>query len=115
MTPDGSWKLGGLEFLSRYFNCVNLCFNTRLQYLILSFNIFGVIRLADMTPDALQKKRARRYEKAVPPEEDSRKSFDANAIDTFAFGVLVDDVFRRVPDGMVVENFYPFTLFHFKS
>ncbi|XP_034249177.1 protein-associating with the carboxyl-terminal domain of ezrin [Thrips palmi] len=81
VTSDGSWKLGGLEFLSR---------------------------LADTTPDALQKKRAQRYEKAVPPEEDSRKSFDPNTIDTFAYGVLVDDVFRRVPDDIQVPGIKEF-------
>lgn len=81
VTSDGTWKLGGLEFLTR---------------------------LADTTPDVLQKKRAQRYEKAVPPEEDSRKSFDPNAIDTFAFGVLVDDVFRRVPDDTPVPGIKEF-------
>ena len=59
-------------------------------------------RFSDFKPDFLQKARARRYEKAVPPEEDSGKAVDPKSIDSFAFGVLVEDVFRKISDGKML-------------
>ncbi|KAJ4426407.1 hypothetical protein ANN_27221 [Periplaneta americana] len=76
VTPDGTWKLGGLEYLCRF---------------------------TDLTPSYLEETRARRYEKAVPPEEDSMKSStDAIAhpmsIDQYGFGVLVEEVLHKKSD-----------------
>lgn len=81
VTFDGSWKLGGLEFLSRF---------------------------SELTPDYLQKARARRYEKAVPPEEDAGKAIDPKAIDSFAFGILVEDVFCRIPEDIQIPGIKEF-------
>lgn len=81
VTNDGSWKLGGLEFLSRF---------------------------SDVTLSFLQKARARRYEKGVPPEEDSSKTVDPKAIDAFAFGVLVEEVFHKIPDDVQIPGFKEF-------
>ncbi|KAJ9574033.1 hypothetical protein L9F63_008559 [Diploptera punctata] len=85
VTPDGSWKLGGLEYLCRF---------------------------TDLTPSYLEETRARRYEKAVPPEEDSIKSStDAishpMSIDQYGFGVLVEEVLRKKSDSDLpaVEEF----------
>lgn len=68
VTPDGFWKLGGLEYLSRF---------------------------TELTPAYLQKTRNYRYEKAISPEEDGGKSavlLEPSAIDQFAFGVLAEEV-----------------------
>lgn len=81
VTADGSWKLGGLDFLTRF---------------------------SELTPDVLQKTRARRYEKAVPPEEDSNKTVTPVAIDKYAFGVLVEDIFQRIRDDVQVPGFKEF-------
>ncbi|XP_066993619.1 protein-associating with the carboxyl-terminal domain of ezrin [Anabrus simplex] len=75
VTPDGTWKLGGFEYLCRF---------------------------TELTPSHLQQTRAHRYEKAVPPEEDSVKTASSivqpTAVDQFAFGVLVEEVLGRNTD-----------------
>ncbi|PNF33237.1 hypothetical protein B7P43_G10609 [Cryptotermes secundus] len=73
VTPDGSWKLGGLEYLCLF---------------------------TDLTPSYLEETRARRYEKAIPPEEDSYKSSNnailhPTSIDQYGFGVLVEEVLHK--------------------
>ncbi|PSN49978.1 hypothetical protein C0J52_08755 [Blattella germanica] len=76
VTPEGSWKLGGLEYLCRF---------------------------PDLTPSYLEETRARRYEKGVPPEEDSMKSSKdpishPMSIDQYGFGVLVEEVLWKRTD-----------------
>ncbi|XP_046742704.1 protein-associating with the carboxyl-terminal domain of ezrin [Diprion similis] len=74
VTPDGFWKLGGLEYLCRF---------------------------TELTPAYLQKTRNYRYEKAISPEEDGGKSavlMEPSAIDQFAFGVLAEEVLRQKSD-----------------
>ncbi|KAK6641111.1 hypothetical protein RUM44_012813 [Polyplax serrata] len=71
VTPEGIWKLGGLEHLMRF---------------------------SEMTPGLLLESRNFRYDKAVPPEEDSFNStskINTEAIDSYAFGVLVDELLKR--------------------
>lgn len=72
VTQDGSWKLGGLEYLCRF---------------------------QDLQADYLTKTRAHRYEKAIDPDEDknlkTQEYFKTGAIDKYAFAVLVDEVLRR--------------------
>lgn len=48
----------------------------------------------------------RRYEKAVPPEEDSLKSSSdtishSTSIDQYGFGVLVEEVLHKKSDSMI--------------
>jgi hypothetical protein len=62
--------------------------------------------LTDLTPRYLEESRARRYEKAVPPEEDSLKSSSdtishPTSIDQYGFGVLVEEVLRKKSDSMI--------------
>ncbi|XP_048513943.1 protein-associating with the carboxyl-terminal domain of ezrin isoform X2 [Athalia rosae] len=74
VTPDGFWKLGGLEYLCRF---------------------------TELTPVYLQKTRNYRYEKAISPEEDGGKSavlMEPSAIDQFAFGVLAEEVLSLKSD-----------------
>ncbi|KAJ8910352.1 hypothetical protein NQ315_004968 [Exocentrus adspersus] len=70
VTRDGSWKLGGMEYLCRY---------------------------EDLSSDFLNKSRMNRYFKAVDSNEEkvfvnptARRDF----IDVYAFGVLVYEVFK---------------------
>ena len=53
----------------------------------------------------------RRYEKAVPPEEDSLKSssdtiLHPTSVDQYGFGVLVEEVLRKKSDSTIIL-FYP--------
>jgi len=53
----------------------------------------------------------RRYEKAVPPEEDSLKSSSdtishPTSVDQYSFGVLVEEVLRKKSDS-TINLFYP--------
>ncbi|XP_021933699.1 protein-associating with the carboxyl-terminal domain of ezrin isoform X2 [Zootermopsis nevadensis] len=70
VSTDGTWKLGGLE---------HLCLFT------------------DLTTSYLEGTRARRYEKAIPPEEDSLKSSNytishPTSIDQYGFGVFAEEM-----------------------
>uniref|UniRef100_A0A0C9PIX5 Scyl3 protein n=1 Tax=Fopius arisanus TaxID=64838 RepID=A0A0C9PIX5_9HYME len=70
VTPEGSWKLGSLEFLCKF---------------------------SDFNQAYLKKIKNFRYEKAITPEEDvSSMVSQVNpvSIDQFAFGVLTEDVLR---------------------
>lgn len=83
VTLDGSWKLGGLEYLCLF---------------------------TDLTPSYLEETRARRYEKAVPPEEDSLKPSNhailhPTSIDQYGFGVLVEEVLHKKCDVPAVQEF----------
>ncbi|XP_048260053.1 protein-associating with the carboxyl-terminal domain of ezrin isoform X3 [Bombus terrestris] len=69
VTPEGCWKLGGLECLCK-------------------FN--------DLTSSYLQKIKSYRYEKAISTNEDATitlKNF--TTIDVYAFGVLAEDILRQ--------------------
>nr|CAD7393925.1 unnamed protein product [Timema cristinae] len=73
--PDGTWKLGGLEYLCRF---------------------------SELTTSYLQETRAHRYEKGVAPEEENTKSSNISqqysCIDQFAFGVLAEEVLSKKPE-----------------
>lgn len=72
VTQDGSWKLGGLEYLCRF---------------------------QDLSQDYLNKTRSHRYEKAIDPNEDKHSKtpdyFKSGAIDKYSFAVLVEEVLRK--------------------
>ncbi|KAL0276119.1 UNVERIFIED_CONTAM: hypothetical protein PYX00_003765 [Menopon gallinae] len=71
VTPEGVWKLGGLDYLKKF---------------------------SDVTHKYLVESRAHRYEKAVPPEEDSllpSSKINPESIDQYAFGVLVEEVLKK--------------------
>lgn len=70
VTNDGSWRLGGMEYLCR---------------------------IADINADYLSKTREHRYKKAVDSDEDKVKLF--NVIDVYAFGVLAEEVLTKKSDG----------------
>lgn len=72
VSPDGSWKLGGFEFLCSFQN---------------------------LSSSHLQQVRAHRYEKAVPPEEDSGSLSHPSCVDQYAFGVLVEEVLKKKSEG----------------
>ncbi|KAG8042587.1 hypothetical protein G9C98_005221 [Cotesia typhae] len=70
VTPEGSWKLGGLEFLCRF---------------------------TDFNQAYLKKIKNFRYEKAIAPEEDGNSletQLNPIGIDQYAFGVLTEEVLR---------------------
>lgn len=70
VTPEGSWKLGGLEFLCRF---------------------------TDFNQAYLKKIKNFRYEKAIAPEEDGNAletQLNPVGIDQYAFGVLTEEVLR---------------------
>lgn len=76
VTPEGSWKLGGLEYLCKF---------------------------SDFNQTYLQKIKKYRYEKAVAPEEDTAISdspVNPVAIDQYAFGVLTEEVLRLKNAGL---------------
>lgn len=55
-------------------------------------------RFTDVTHSYLVESRAHRYEKAVPPEEDSllpTSKIRPEAIDQYAFGILVEEVLKK--------------------
>nr|CAD7567949.1 unnamed protein product [Timema californicum] len=78
--PDGTWKLGGLEYLCRF---------------------------SELTTSYLQETRAHRYEKGVAPEEENTKSSNIShqysCIDQFAFGVLAEEVLSKKPEGQLFD------------
>lgn len=74
VTPEGSWKLGGLECLCKF---------------------------KDLTSH-LKKIRSYRYEKAISTEEDAALTSTSFAsIDAYAFGVLAEDILKLKEPGDV--------------
>lgn len=61
-------------------------------------------RLNNVTPSHLQKTRAHRYEKAVPPEEDTGRIKKPESIDKYAFGVLAEEVLASKSEGMIIGD-----------
>lgn len=75
VTKDGSWKLGGMEYLNRF---------------------------KDLNLEYLSKTRTNRYNKAIDPDED--KNFKENmerldCIDIYGFSVLALEVLKKNSDG----------------
>ncbi|KAM0730032.1 Protein-associating with the carboxyl-terminal domain of ezrin [Formica fusca] len=74
VTAEGYWKLGGLECLCK---------------------------LADATSTYYQRIKSYRYEKAISPNEDIAdliKSDNLTSIDSYAFGVLAEDILKNLQD-----------------
>ncbi|XP_066588545.1 protein-associating with the carboxyl-terminal domain of ezrin-like [Prorops nasuta] len=70
VTPEGNWKLGGLEYLCKF---------------------------SEMTLLYFQKIKSYRYEKAIYPAEDVsllKTLGNLTAIDSYAFGVLAEEIFK---------------------
>jgi hypothetical protein len=65
---DNTWKLGNFEFLAKY---------------------------ADCTSENLRSTRSRRYEFSIPPEETAGVHVDPVALDTYAFGVMVQEILKK--------------------
>lgn len=65
---DNTWKLGNFEFLAKYAAC---------------------------TSENLRSTRSRRYEYAIPPEETAGAHVDPAALDTYAFGVMVQEILKK--------------------
>ncbi|XP_039287881.1 protein-associating with the carboxyl-terminal domain of ezrin [Nilaparvata lugens] len=65
VTPDGVWKLGGLEYLCRF---------------------------SELSSGYLCGNRVGRYEAALSPGEEERVPQPPSAVDRFAFGVLAEEV-----------------------
>ena len=66
-------------------------------------------RFKELTPSYLEEMRARRYEKAVPPEEDSMKSSSEAishpmSIDQYGFGVLAEEVLQKKSDSKLISS-----------
>lgn len=79
VTPEGSWKLGGLEFLCRF---------------------------TDFNQAYLKKIKNFRYEKAIAPEEDGNSletQLNPIGIDQYAFGVLTEEVLRLKNSGKILD------------
>lgn len=76
VTKDGSWKLGGLEYLCRFDN---------------------------LSVDYISKTRMHRYEKAIHPSEQTyaadKKYLQNGAIDKHAFAVLVHELLNLRKNG----------------
>jgi len=68
VASDNTWKLGNFEFLSKY---------------------------TEVNSEKLRSTRSRRYEFAIPPEESSGSHVDPAALDTYAFGVLVQEILKK--------------------
>lgn len=87
VTTEGYWKLGGLECLCKF---------------------------ADATPTFYQKIKNYRYEKAILPNEDLAnllKCNDLTAIDSYAFGVLAEDVLKNLENTDEAPNLLEFREF----
>jgi SCY1-like protein 3 len=68
VSTDNTWKLGNFEFLCKF---------------------------TELNNERLRTTRSRRYEFAIPPEEDSGTHVDPAGLDTFAFGVLVHEILKN--------------------
>ncbi|XP_011881858.1 PREDICTED: protein-associating with the carboxyl-terminal domain of ezrin [Vollenhovia emeryi] len=87
VTAEGYWKLGGLECLCKF---------------------------ADATPTYYQRIKSYRYEKAISPSEDVAdliKAANLTAIDSYAFGVLAEDVLKTLQDTDGAPNLLEFREF----
>lgn len=72
---DGTWKLGGMEYLCRF---------------------------TELTTDYLNKSRSNRYNKSVDPNEEKNAKNSGNRqdhIDVYAFGVLASEALQNIADG----------------
>ncbi|BET01077.1 SCurly1-like 3 (S. cerevisiae) [Nesidiocoris tenuis] len=67
VTPEGYWKLGGLEFLCRF---------------------------SDLSARFLADSQQGRYARGISPNEESRIPQPPSAIDQFAFGILIEEVLK---------------------
>ncbi|KAK9498777.1 hypothetical protein O3M35_003339 [Rhynocoris fuscipes] len=74
VTPDGYWKLGGLEYLCRF---------------------------SDLSARFLSESRKGRYDRGVSPNESNRVPQPPSAIDQYAFGVLVEEILKTRADADV--------------
>ncbi|XP_071563275.1 protein-associating with the carboxyl-terminal domain of ezrin [Temnothorax nylanderi] len=87
VTAEGYWKLGGLECLCK---------------------------LADATPTYYQRIKSYRYEKAISSNEDIAdliKTANLTAIDSYAFGVLAEDILKNLQDTDGAPNLLEFKEF----
>ncbi|XP_012533635.1 protein-associating with the carboxyl-terminal domain of ezrin [Monomorium pharaonis] len=87
VTAEGYWKLGGLECLCKF---------------------------ADATPTYYQRIKSYRYEKAISPGEDTAdliKTANLTAIDSYAFGVLAEDILKNLQDTDEAPNLLEFREF----
>lgn len=80
VTKDGSWKLGGMEYLCKF---------------------------DDLTIDYLNKAKVHRYDKAIDPNEENNmqdcERFDF--IDIYAFSILILEIFKKRSDGQLFSYF----------
>lgn len=79
VTPEGSWKLGGLEYFCRN---------------------------SEMTEAYFRKIKTYRYENAISPDEEVLMqdiSSDPSVIDKFAYAVLVADILKNKNQGILRE------------
>ncbi|KAF6211932.1 hypothetical protein GE061_012449 [Apolygus lucorum] len=67
VTPEGYWKLGGLEYLCRF---------------------------SDLSARFLADSHQGRYERGISPNEESRIPQPPSAIDQYAFGILTEEVLK---------------------
>nr|XP_012234046.1 PREDICTED: protein-associating with the carboxyl-terminal domain of ezrin [Linepithema humile] len=87
VTAEGYWKLGGLECLCKF---------------------------SDATPTYYQRIKSYRYEKGISPGEDIDdlvKSANLTAIDSYAFGVLAEDILKNLQDTDEAPNLLEFKEF----
>lgn len=77
VTPEGCWKLGGLE-------CI--------------------CKSKELTSSYLKKIRSYRYERAVSPNEDiTAVPTNFTAIDAYAFGILAEDILKLKDSGKLYK------------
>uniref|UniRef100_A0A170YVL2 Protein-associating with the carboxyl-terminal domain of ezrin n=1 Tax=Triatoma infestans TaxID=30076 RepID=A0A170YVL2_TRIIF len=74
VTPEGHWKLAGLEYLCRF---------------------------SDLSARFLSESRQGRYDRGVAPNENNRVPQPPCGIDQYAFGVFVEEVLKPRTDGNV--------------
>ncbi|XP_012055272.1 PREDICTED: protein-associating with the carboxyl-terminal domain of ezrin [Atta cephalotes] len=87
VTAEGYWKLGGLECLCKF---------------------------ADASPTYYQRIKNYRYEKAISSNEDIAdlvKTANLTAIDSYAFGVLAEDILKNLKDTDEAPNLLEFSEF----
>lgn len=87
VTAEGYWKLGGLECLCKF---------------------------ADATPAYYQRIKSYRYEKGISSNEDVAdlvKTANLTAIDSYAFGVLAEDILKNLQDTDEAPNLLEFREF----
>ncbi|XP_059479883.1 protein-associating with the carboxyl-terminal domain of ezrin [Neocloeon triangulifer] len=68
VSPDNTWKLGNFEFITKY---------------------------NELNSENLRKIRNRRYEFAIPPEENAGAHVDPQALDSYAFGIMVQEILKK--------------------